>query len=325
MKHLIFAASINFLLLMACAPIQQISVALNPIPTPTGTPTETPTPTPTETPTIPSWQATNTAVFAALARVTPLPTASSTPSVNFKYDQTLAPDQRALIEQGIGLGRRYYGDVPRIFVYTSPTSVSLCDNYKGLTARSACPDMESFIAYAVPYGGIFVLTAVDNWRQVPNPLKIHVVIHEYVHLVQYHLAYPAGGGFIGNFGPLWLDEGSADLLAEHVLESERLHDYNTFAFGALIGARKVSAPLSQLETKAGASLAGKGSEYSLGFKAVEYLEKDFGGRQAILKFFASLNRGDTWKGAFVNAFGISANEFYDRFEEYRGGKFPPLP
>lgn len=302
-------------------------MVLSPTATPThmSTPTDTPTLTATATPTIPSWQMTNTAVFAALARATVTTSATPTPLVAFAYDPALAPDQRALIEQAITLGRRFYGDVPRISVYTSSTSSGLCDSYKALAIRTSCPDVEGFIAYAVPFGGIFVLTSADSWRQVSNPLKIHVVIHEYVHLVQYHLAYPAGGGFVGNFGPLWLDEGSADLLALRAVESERLYDYNAYAFGALVGSRAVSAPLSQLETKAGATLAGKGSEYSLGFKAVEYLEKDYGGRPAILKFFGRLNRGDTWKGAFVDAFGISAAQFYDRFEEYRHANFPPLP
>ena len=58
------------------------------------------------------------------------------------------------------------------------------------------------------------------------------------------------------------------------------------------------------------------SEDALSFLAAEWLA-DHAGERALLEYFRLLPPLDTWQEAFERAFGLTVDDFYERFEEYR--------
>ncbi len=61
-----------------------------------------------------------------------------------------------------------------------------------------------------------------------------------------------------------------------------------------------------------------GSLYNVGLLAGELLDTRYGGDQAKYGYWRALKGNTDWQTAFSNAFGISIEEFYRAFEEFRG-------
>ena len=89
-------------------------------------------------------------------------------------------------------------------------------------------------------------------------------------------------------------------------------------------ARKIAEFLQSLET-VGAffALSGDNLSYALGRLAVGLLADDYGGLQALTQFYRAIEPGTIWQEAFENTFGISIDDFYQKFEDYRSENFPP--
>ena len=63
--------------------------------------------------------------------------------------------------------------------------------------------------------------------------------------------------------------------------------------------------------------------YSLSFMALDWLVER-ASEASIFEFFATLDDGSDWREAFELAFGITAHDFYEQFEEYISRIAPPL-
>ena len=89
-------------------------------------------------------------------------------------------------------------------------------------------------------------------------------------------------------------------------------------------ARRTSQPLSEME-----SYEGVDQPWTLGGQAVSFLAGEWlvnhAGELAILEYYRLLPSSANWRAAFIGAFGIAVDEFYERFEQYRREIVTPLP
>lgn len=286
---------------------------------------------------VPGAQATETAFFAgvhatATSQVATLialpvatfpprtPTVSPTPGISFRYDKGVTDQDRKDIEEGIALARKYLGDVYNVQVYAFSDLTCVPENPDSLDIT--CPNVRGNLGIAT--GNIVELNlATPSWKS-SRALRISVVVHEYAHIVQnYSSSKQTATPLTLGFGPLWLIEGAADYLSSWVVASEHIAEYDTLRASRVQAAKKIRLPLRTIESRQGAHDAGGGSEYTMGFLSTEFLAKNFGGEQNVLKFYKATATAPTWTEAFKATFGVTIDEFYDKFEEYRMKNFPP--
>ena len=129
-------------------------------------------------------------------------------------------------------------------------------------------------------------------------------------------------------GPRWLQEGAAEYFVYHALEPPGSDGCYTFRGPAMsYPPRETALSLGDAETEEGYySLENR---RRLVFLALELLA-DLAGRGSIPAYYASLNYGIPWHEAFRTAFGMTVEEFYQRFEGRRAAGFakpgcPTLP
>lgn len=248
------------------------------------------------------------------------PTVSPTPGVTFRYDTGVTAEQRREIEDAAGIARRYLGEVYNVTIYAFSDLTCVPENPD--SPDVTCPNVRGNLG--ITTGNLIELNlAVDSWKH-SKALRYSVVAHEYVHVVQnYSSSKQSTSPLSVGFGPIWLIEGGADYLASWVVASEKIDDMNTMRASRLNSVKRIRLPLRTVETRGGAHDAGGGSEYTLGWLGTEFLARNYGGEQNVLRFYRSTATSPRWTDAFRDTFGITIDEFYDRFEEYRSKNFPP--
>lgn len=294
----------------------------------------------TSTPTVSAADAANTAVYTAIdatatAQIATIiaipmttsrprtPTVSPTPGITFKNDKGVTPEQAKEIEEAIGLARKYLGTVYNVEVYAF-SDIS-CLPQEPDSSDITCPSVRGYLGIATS-NLIELNLATPSWQKSSSAGRKQVVIHEYVHIVQnYSASKQSASPLASALGPLWVIEGGADYLSAWVVSSEQLTEYSTIRDNTITRAKRINAPLQTIESYSGARAAGPGSAYTMGFFGTEFLAKNYGGEQNVLKFFRSIATSRTWHDAFRETFGISREDFYGKFEEYRRANFPPNP
>ena len=116
-------------------------------------------------------------------------------------------------------------------------------------------------------------------------------------------------------GPKWLTEGTTEYFAYHALEP------SSSAVCHSLRGQDTGLSLDELETREGFSSLGQSFSRNQGFFAVELLA-DTVGSESVLGYYASLRSGTAWQEMFQAAFGMTAGEFYRRFDEHRAAGFP---
>lgn len=155
--------------------------------------------------------------------------------------------------------------------------------------------------------------------------RLASIAHEHYHAIQ-TLGVEGSDG-IKHIGPEWLTEGSARYVQIRTLEHAGLSDLSTAMEASDIAAvRTFTRSLQSLErTEAFFALPNRGLiGYGLGALAVSLLAENYGGLSALTRYYRSIEPGTTWEEAFENTFGISIEDFYQEFEDYRAENFPPL-
>lgn len=283
------------------------------------------TPNATETAFFGAMNATATAQIATIIAIPVAtgrprtPTVSPTPGVTFRYDSGVTADQRGEIEDAAGIARRYLGDVYNVTIYAFSDLTCVPENPD--SPDVTCPNVRGNLG--ITTGNLIELNlAVDSWKR-SQALRYSVVVHEYVHVVQNYSSSRASASPLAvGFGPIWLIEGGADYLASWVVASEKIDDMTSMRASRLNAVKRIRLPLRTIETRGGAHDAGGGSEYTLGWLGTEFLAKNYGGEQNVLKFYRSTATSPRWTDAFKDTFGVTIDEFYDKFEEYRKMNFP---
>lgn len=288
------------------------------------------------TPTIPSAQATRTAFSIlveqtgaariATAVIAPpvTPQASISSGIKYMYDDGASAQDRKLIETAVGLASKRFGNILEASVYAYADFNSLCDAFEQFENRSGCSNLESDIGLATNGGGIFLNISSRGWKNDPDSLRMATVIHEYVHVVQFYLTN-GRNRFKIDEGPEWLVEGSAEYLAYQIIQSENLFDVSAIRREKIEESKHVRIPIKTTPAKDADKATQIYWRYSLGYLASEFLAQNYGGEQRILKYFGTINSNKPWNLAFRETFGISIDEFNDKFEEYRRANFPQNP
>ena len=129
--------------------------------------------------------------------------------------------------------------------------------------------------------------------------------HESTHLLQWELSQNARGGRAAR----WLEEGHATHLQYRVGRQVT----TTEQWRSLVNAGRLNYRLRDIE---GERIFDVPNGYLLGALAAEYLRVQYGGDSAMTRFWTGLASAQ-WQTAFQNAFGVSADSFYDAFERWR--------
>ena len=159
--------------------------------------------------------------------------------------------------------------------------------------------------------------------------------HEYFHAIQLHL--------IGNTersAPAWIIEGSATyvqlmywgtphfrMLNPHFPSPPPSVEAQIERYRSNIGSIGYGYWPSLSETEGGPDVTGPfpgDVYYRLGSLGIAWLAAEVG-EQAMLDFFRHLSDKPDWRDAFEAAFGMTADEFHDRFDAYRTETARPLP
>ncbi len=281
------AAVLAATLAIACSPRQGAE------PTPTATATRPVSPTvvaPTPRPT-----ATRT------PSPTPMPTATPVPaSIQYTFDDDVDPREQALIQLGVRAGEDYandhFGGAASRTVFVHVANDNSCIN--GATA----------IGYE-----ICVNAVSDSWVALsPDYLKLKVLAHEYFHVWQHDLfCYRE---------PQWLYEGMAEWFGYQAIVSAGLVDPVAASVErqVLLQEEPIHTPLSEQE---GAAVAPQPADYALWSFAAQRLMS--GHTDADVRTFcAGKGEGLTWQESFEEAFGMSVEDWYAEFEEWRAGFLP---
>lgn len=144
-------------------------------------------------------------------------------------------------------------------------------------------------------------------------VSLSAIAHEYVHVLQSHLS---------NFQlislPLWTYEGPATYLDSiyHGNWSRTSTDTQSVRENMIRRLEGITVRLAETFEGPERNLA-----YSLGALASEYLDEHHGGTDALLDFWRTLAVSSDWITAFKRTFGISVDDFYERFAEYRANGF----
>ena len=190
-----------------------------------------------------------------------------------------------------------------------------------------------FLVRVVPNLGVYAsangLRIALSARAVESPEIRTTLAHEYVHVLQ---------GPLGRLGPpAWMTEGAATYGGSLYQRERRQVTGETFRWRWWLGSRAVTDPLAGIERIRLFYVDGW-PEYSLGALAMEWLEgyavatdsgeagfapqepgwaDSFTDAGTYIRFYQLLPSSRSWQEAFEKAFGITADDFYEAFEEYR--------
>jgi hypothetical protein len=172
------------------------------------------------------------------------------------------------------------------------------------------------------YRGVLVNTGHQAWRILTDAALLRAVAHEYVHVVQLENAGPtvadqtltASVDSIPPAGPLWLLEGSAEVVSYLVADRLDLVDYPGRLVDLGIQARGNPVPLANLETYL-EYYAGGDAGIARSVLASDYLMRNRD-LSELFAFWADIRAGATWRDAFNRRFGTTAEAFYANFDTY---------
>ena len=307
-------------------------------PEPTSTPTLTPTPTATPEPTstlTPTARTTSQPTATPIAQPTlwPLITMQGAPNyVKWKIGSGVKPEYVEDSVEGVRLMDEYIEslDVPgieaEVHFHLFQDQHELAAAYEAATgAKASRGDIEAFLDGE---GYIFVNTLrLEEWK-VSSEFVRRASAHEMVHALQYELAgvrYDTDDHTIAETGPFWVIEGIAEFLAYQAMAAAGVLSYDTIrnstdSFGIVEQSKRDDTPLSEMETLAGSSEV-RGNPWIYFLLAAELLASRTG-QSSLIHYYSLLQPGTTWQEAFEQAFGVTAEEFYELFEAHRAADFP---
>ncbi len=139
--------------------------------------------------------------------------------------------------------------------------------------------------------------------------------HEYGHAVQEHLAGPGSS-------PQWILEGVANRWSAQFHDARGFRTYADHLRDTVHPhARRTLTPLEDLE--ASLSDGGLTHNYNLIHVAIDYLV-ELVGEDRTFQYYRERANYRTWQDAFHGTFGLSVDDFYTDFAEYREANFAPF-
>jgi len=184
-----------------------------------------------------------------------------------------------------------------------------CFSYAGGTTASSS------------HGGIFLNWASPSWRGGAS-FNQKIIAHEIFHVFQNQLDkladVPESPSRVSHSGPIWLLEGSAEMVGYRVAVDRRLFpSYASVLADQINGAKQIGTSLSSLETLSETQIP---NVYALFHVAVSHLVTVAPrGLLALTVYYSALGAGMVWQNAFRAAFGMSVEAYYADFTAYRAG------
>lgn len=164
-------------------------------------------------------------------------------------------------------------------------------------------------------------TGSPVWTETTSGQRIKIAVHEYLHVAQSASSDHYSTGYRGY---AWIVEGSAEYLAyDAVIEqgivarpdADLFHTFNV----------TYSSTMPPLDLMEDALDYSTGPVYSLAYLAVEQLAQKTS-KRAIRDYFERLGERMSEDEAFASTFGLTPEEFYAEFAEFRASlAFPGSP
>lgn len=314
-KMLVIACLLSILVMTGCGETAGNSAtAVSPTPSPAASTTAAPVATTLAATTAPATTlaattapVTTAPATTAITQNSPAALAPAPPAsqVTYHFDPSFSAVEQDQTRRGIDLAQKAFGPV-------GPFTVEAGSNVN-------TPSSGEMFAQASP-GEITIFSRGQPWLDASDYDRVSTLVHEYFHLVQYHLTNlgddAESEGDILPEGPLWFSEGTAEYLSYQVVARNGLVQYDKIRKEKIASAQEYTYKLKDIETD-GSKTTSESGEYVLGFLAVEYLVNNHGGEQAIINYYKEIGKGADWKTAFNKSFGISIVSFYPKFEDYR--------
>ncbi len=163
------------------------------------------------------------------------------------------------------------------------------------------------IAFA---GGEFmvVYTGSQGWLMSSPFDRLHVIVHEYVHVYQYEMI-----GLGDESSPAWLIEGTAEYLSydavigRELVRDRAVQDYQAWA----VAGGGVGLDLASVESLRAFQRA-EGPVYPLSYLAIRLLLED-GSADDLDRYFRTIADGAEWRSAFDEVFGQNVETFYEAY------------
>lgn len=169
-------------------------------------------------------------------------------------------------------------------------------------------------------GGMLLYWAHPSWQAGPGDTQ-KIIAHELFHVLQTQLdklgprddVTPSSQ--VRASGPVWLTEGSAELVGYRVASDRGFTDYASVLANQVARARQVAQPPSAVETYDRFNAVP--NPYSYGQAAADHLVGLApGGLPALAAYYNALGAGTDWPTAFRNAFGIAVDAYDASFAAF---------
>jgi hypothetical protein len=169
-------------------------------------------------------------------------------------------------------------------------------------------------------GGMFLYWAHPSWQAGAGESQ-KIIAHELFHVFERQLDKLGArdevtpSNQVRASGPVWLDEGAAEMIGYHVSSDRGLTSYSSVLAGQITRAKQVSQPLNATQTYDEFNIP---YAYSFGLVAADHLVGLApGGVSALTTYYNALGGGTDWPAAFQSAFGLSVDAYDANFAAYR--------
>ncbi len=263
---------------------------------------------PTSTPVPPTATAVPPTATAVPPTATALPVPTATPKPHetiITFDDSVPQPQRVYLKDFFDMARREMGDAGDVAVFVS----------YDVTKLPAGTNWNDIMTSSRAGGKIFVNSRLVE-KYLGDPESLGSMLVAYYFLVQNNLAGPNGYD-----SPLWLIYGSASHAEFITLDKVGKYSYaDAWKWRAPFALKAVNSgsTLKVLEADPGAR---RGDLSPVGFMAVEMLA-NIAGEASITNYWKA-TAGSSWQTAFQQAFGLKVEEFYVKFDEWKGKGFEP--
>ena len=223
----------------------------------------------------------------------------------------ISEERQAEIRLAIEDVMTFYDDrhdivVPKFSLYISQDLEAADTRYRELTGGQSMflEGWQGGFVTSIRETGLVGFIAAGSVDEGDIELRT-LLAHEYYHLIQLHILRAAGASASS---PPWLVEGMARY-------NEDLYRQQRTSFDARTRWASIS-----LNYEAPFEHAASGfniSHYEIAAFAIDWLVDHSGNRDSHLEYWRSLPSGSGWQDAFAAAFGLTPEDFFAEFEEYR--------
>ena len=261
----------------------------------------------------------------------PVPSPTPVPDLSFRFGDDVSVFERTLIITAIDVTRDLLAADARV---SPPITVFAHKGLEGLLrdytqyaraqewrAQGLVERLTNVVAEA-SYRGVLINTGHPAWSVLTDADLMRAVAHEYVHVVQLENAGPqiadqtlrSTVDAVPSAGPLWLLEGSAEVVSYLVADRLDIQDYAGTLVDLGIEARDNPVALAKLETYLG-FYAGGEDGIARAVLASDYLLRNRDLSQ-LFAYWDDIRRGSRWQDAFVRRFGTTVENFYVNFDVF---------